>query len=204
MQQAKHVPQYFLYPVHVSRTFLLHRSLASALYLLVLRLLARNYRAAFALANAIATDKSYTNGERCIFTYTAEALFDQHPDAVACRLKITHSVSAVPKVKELLPWDTTNCMATLVLNLQSISAATRMANRELLQLLKLCCTSNTDDEFSAAKGHTEYKCALVNNFEALLSSEAGEQIDLQLPTPSKGSGWPYENNQLVRSLPRKV
>ena len=200
LQQAKHVPQYFLYPVHVSRTFLLHRSLASALYLLVLRLLARNYRAAFALANAIATDKSYTNGERCIFTYTAEALFDQHPDAVACRLKITHSVSAVPKVKELLPWDTTNCMATLVLNLQSISAATRMANRELLQLLKLCCTSNTDDEFSAAKGHTEYKCALVNNFEALLSSEAGEQIDLQLPTASKGSGWPYENNQLVYAL----
>ena len=153
LQQAKHVPQYFLYPVHVSRTFLLHRSLASALYLLVLRLLARNYRAAFALANAIATDKSYTNGERCIFTYTAEALFDQHPDAVACRLKITHSVSAVPKVKELLPWNTTNCMATLVLNLQSISAATRMANRELLQLLLAGWRQPTRRASSASRTH---------------------------------------------------
>jgi hypothetical protein len=81
---AKHVDKCFLYPVHVSKTFLLHRSLASALYLLVLRLLNRNYRAAFALANAISTDKKYSSAEGCIFAYLQEALYDQHPDAVAC------------------------------------------------------------------------------------------------------------------------
>jgi hypothetical protein len=197
---AKRVPGYFLYPVHVSKTFLLHRSLASALYLLVLRFLARNYEATFALADAIATDKSYNKAERCIFMYVAEALFDQHPDAVSCRLRITHSVSAVPKVKELIPWDTTTAMARLVLSRQSISAATRMLPRDLLQLLKLCCTSVTDDEFSVKKGHTEYKCALVKNYQALLSAEMGEDMTLQLPERSSGSGWPFYNNTLVYAL----
>lgn len=188
------------YPVHVSKTFLLHRSLASSLYLLVLRLLARRYREAFALANAIATDKSYTATERCIFKYTAEAGFDQHPDCISCRLKISHAVSAVPKVKELIPWDTTDCMATLVLSRQLVSAGTRMPQRDLLQLLKLACKSTTGDEFEPTKGHTEYKCALVKNFEALLISEVGEYMDVQLPTRCSGSGWPFENNQLVYAL----
>ena len=102
---AKHVDKYFLYPVHVSKTFLLHRSLASALYLLVIRLLNRNYQAAFALANAIATDKEYSPAERCIFMYVAEASYDMHPDAHSCRLRITHAIATVPKVKEIIPWE---------------------------------------------------------------------------------------------------
>ena len=197
---AKHVDKYFLYPVHVSKTFLLHRSLASALYLLVMRLLNRNYPAAFALANAISTDKEYSSAERCIFAYLEEAVYDQHPDAVATRLKIAHAISAVPNVKQLVPWDCTHCMASLVLSLKSISASTRIPHTDLLQLLKLCCTSRDDDEFSAKKGHTEYKVALVANYKALLSAGNDDNMQLQIPARICGSGWPYLNNKLVYSL----
>jgi hypothetical protein len=197
---AKHVDKCFLYPVHVSKTFLLHRSLASALYLLVLRLLNRNYRAAFALANAISTDKKYSSAEGCIFAYLQEALYDQHPDAVACRLRVANAISAVPKVKQLIPWDCTLCMASLVLSLKSISASTRMPHNDLLQLLELCCTSKDSDEFSAKKGHSEYKVALVANFKALLSADDDDVMQLQIPARICGSGWPHLNNKLVYAL----
>lgn len=198
---AKRVDKYFLYPVHVSKTFLLHRTMQAAIYLLILRLLNRNYQAAFALANAIATDKEYSNAEACIFKYAAEAGFDHHPDAVACRLKISSAVSAVPSVKILTPWDLTVCMSTLVLNLRVISAATRMPHSEMLQLLELCCTSAEDDDYDP-KRHTGHCLALVSNMKALLSSTNSGQMQLKQPARLPGSGWAYVNHKLVYSLDR--
>ena len=196
---AEHVDKYFLYPVHVSKTFLLHRSLASALYLLVLRLLNRNYQAVFSLASAISTDKEYSAGERAIFGYLAEAMYDWNPDCVACRLRVANSISAVPKIDSLIPWDLTECMSSFVLSLSTVSAAARMPHRDILQLLELCCTSVDSDNFTASKGHTEYKIALVANYKALLSAD-GDEMNLQIPPRVCGSGWPYLNSQLVYNL----
>lgn len=198
---AKHVDKYFLYPVHVSKTFLLHRSLASALYLLVLRLLNRNYQDAFSLANAISTDKEYSLAERCIFSYLAEAVFDQHPDANACRLHIAHAIAAVPKVKSIVPWDVTMCMSQMVLSLQSISASTRIPRGAILQLLELCCNSVESDDYNPRKGHNEYKIALVANYKSLLSAaDSDTTMAVALPARTCGNGWPYLNNTLVYKL----
>lgn len=92
-------------------------------------------------------------------------------------------------------------MANLVLSLDAISAATRMPHNDMLQLLKLCCTSITDDEYAPRKGHTEYKIALVANYKALLTSTAEENDTMTLTIPQRvsGSGWPFMSNTLVVS-----
>lgn len=58
---------YFLYPVHVSLSFLFCPTLASSLYLLLLRLLNRNYDEVFRLASTIGTDVEYSKEEDTIF-----------------------------------------------------------------------------------------------------------------------------------------
>jgi hypothetical protein len=50
---------YFLYPVHVSLSFLFSPTLSSSLYLLLIRFLNRAYEQVFRLATTIGTDVAY-------------------------------------------------------------------------------------------------------------------------------------------------
>lgn len=52
--------RYFLYPVHLSLSFLMTKGVNSALYLLLLRFLNRDYAAVNDLTDSIATDTRYT------------------------------------------------------------------------------------------------------------------------------------------------
>ena len=79
---------YFLYPIHVSMSFLVPRGLTSAMYLLLLRLLHRNYAAAFRLAESVASDSSFPTPAKHIFSDLAIANSDYHPDCQACRTKL--------------------------------------------------------------------------------------------------------------------
>ena len=55
---------YFVYPIHVSMSFLMTRGLTSAMYLLLLRLLHRDYAAAFRLAESVASDSAFDTAAR--------------------------------------------------------------------------------------------------------------------------------------------
>lgn len=59
--------RYFLYPIHISMSFLMTKGLDSALYLLNLRLLHRNYATTFRLADAVATDTRFSTAGGCIW-----------------------------------------------------------------------------------------------------------------------------------------
>lgn len=65
--------KYYLYPVHVSLSFMFTPTLASALYLLLLRFLHRDYSQVFQLANAIGTDTTFSAEESNIFQAIGEA-----------------------------------------------------------------------------------------------------------------------------------
>ena len=67
--------RYFLYPVHLSLSFLMPKGVSSALYLLLLRFLARNYDAVVRLTDSIATDTVYSQEGLAIFK-VRNALFD--------------------------------------------------------------------------------------------------------------------------------
>ena len=79
---------YFIYPVHSSCCFLSSRSIASSLYLLVMRLMSRNYRDAYRLIESCACDRLLTAQERQIFDVIGTIKDNYHPDAHACRLKL--------------------------------------------------------------------------------------------------------------------
>jgi hypothetical protein len=59
--------RYFMYPVHVSLSFLLTKGLYSALYLMLLRLLHRDYEEVYRLADSIATDTKLSKEGTNIF-----------------------------------------------------------------------------------------------------------------------------------------
>ncbi len=82
--------RFYLYPIHISLTFVMTRTLNSGLYLLLLRFLHREYDAAFRLCDAVATDaKLSPEGEQTLAQF-GEAAADLHPDAIAVRLKVRY------------------------------------------------------------------------------------------------------------------
>lgn len=93
---------YFIYPVHVSLSFLFTPTLSSALYLTLLRFLNRNYFEVFRLAEVIGTDTGYTPEEKQIFQLLR--VTDRHPDALACSLLI-HSVTQGSEVPQQVSSD---------------------------------------------------------------------------------------------------
>ena len=80
--------RFYLYPIHVSLSFVLTKGLNSALYLLLLRLLHRDYDDAFRLTDSIATDSKLSAEGVYIFDALKFAVDDAHPDAHAVRLKV--------------------------------------------------------------------------------------------------------------------
>ena len=82
---------FYVYPVHVSLCFLYSTTLASALYLLLLRYMGRQYRAVVQLSDTIAsdTDLAAEEAQSVAFLNSPRNSADGHPDAHACRLKIS-------------------------------------------------------------------------------------------------------------------
>eukprot|EP00967_Tisochrysis_lutea_P034907 scaffold41760_cov32-Tisochrysis_lutea.AAC.1 len=97
---SSHVPafRYYIYPVHVSLSFLYSTTLASALYLVLLRYLNRQ------LIDTVGTDASLTKEESNILQFTTcqRNAPDEHPDAIACRLRLSLVMMYAPLT---LPWD---------------------------------------------------------------------------------------------------
>jgi hypothetical protein len=77
-----------MYDVHVSGSFLVSKSLAARIYLVLMRLMARDYVAASRLISACATDTPFDGEERWLMSMVKETADDWHPDAHACRLRL--------------------------------------------------------------------------------------------------------------------
>jgi hypothetical protein len=85
--------RHYLYPVHPSEALLSTPSLAAALYLLLMRFMARQYADVFRMVESCVTDMKLTSEEASLYKWLGSLKADHHPDAVACRLKIS-AVSA--------------------------------------------------------------------------------------------------------------
>jgi hypothetical protein len=130
--------RYYLYAVHASRTFLLAQSLGSALYLILLRLLHRDYGAAFRLAETCTVAVPFTPEEQRVFNQFARTLDDCHPDAHACRLKILLSVMHCETGGSACGWEATDEMDRYLLKLPHVSADCRLGREEELDVLRRC------------------------------------------------------------------
>ncbi|CAL1133950.1 unnamed protein product, partial [Cladocopium goreaui] len=125
---------YFKYEVHVSKGFLIAPSFSSAMYLLLLRFLARDYEGVSSLVHAVGTDAELNEEEAQILKVLG-LVEDAHPDALACRCLVTLAVlrSGCP-----LPWDFRQEFAWYVSKISHISARSRLSLDQEAELLNEC------------------------------------------------------------------
>lgn len=158
-QQAMET-RFYSYPIHSSHTFVLPPSLSSTLYLILTSLLARNYAAAMELIVGCNVDVLFTEEEKWIFEQLARTLDDRHPNACACRIRLSlgvaYSDNKVPwKLKpELHDYLSTashvdaSCRLTLE---EETEALTNCHQRSaLLSLRKAYCEHVSDAKAAAA------------------------------------------------------
>eukprot|EP00808_Paulinella_micropora_P008730 g77250.t1 len=119
--------RYFLYPVHVSWSFLMTQGLHPSLYLMLLRFLNRDYEEVFRLADSVATDTKFSKEGKMMFDSLALAGDDFHPDAHACRAKV--SLVTMDSGSKA-PWDLTLELSRFVVKQSHVTANCRMSLQE--------------------------------------------------------------------------
>ena len=101
--------RHYLYTIHLSGTFLTPTSLASTLYMLLLRWMSRRYDKVFQLLPSCFSDTKMEPHEQQIFDLLAgdseyrEIADDGHPDSIACKLKllsVTNGAETTISVKD--------------------------------------------------------------------------------------------------------
>lgn len=153
--------RYYLYPVHVSLSFLMTKGINSALYLLLLRMLHRDYDSAYRLVDSVANDTKLSPEGVLIFDALKIANGDFHPDAHSVRLKV--SLVTIDSDANT-PWDLTQELAHYISKLPHVSATCRLSEREELQLLESDAAVKDDSSPNfSPQLHDQYSMALVKN-----------------------------------------
>ena len=78
----------YLYPVHSSKSFLITPSLASSMYLMVMYFITGAYQEVYKMVESCVSE-DLTSEEAQIFNQLEFLGNDNHPDAHACRLKLS-------------------------------------------------------------------------------------------------------------------
>ena len=195
---------YYLYPVHVSMSFLFAPTLSAGLYLLLTRFLSRNYAEVFRLAETIGTDTELSAEEKLAFHTLGRSNSDNHPNAHACRLKIS-SVTLDAPIS--CPWDLTRQCSRYILKLKHTSLVCRLSLAEEYELLQHCVCDSSDPRFYNAKGQPLYslfEVTIVKNrkyyLKAMLSDPAQTvSVVFTVPRPV-ATRWPVERNYTALGL----
>ena len=205
--------RFFLYPIHVSISFLMTKGLNSALYLMLLRFLHRDYDEVFRLADSVATDTQLNAEGLTIFNAFTTVLDDWHPDAHAGRLKIS-LVTLDSGMSQ--PWDLTIECSRYITKLDCVSSCCRLALSEELQLLDSSSVATSNNHLAYRKdAHVEYSMALCFNrqqqLQALVKGVGGEvaegvgegevgyrtAVACRAPARILTSNWPYYQDNTV-------
>ena len=132
----------YLYPIHNSRSFLVTPSLASSLYLMVMYFITGSYQEVFKMVESCVSEDLNAE-EQQIFNQLEFLGNDFHPDAHACRLKlsvVTVGLGAESKMK--CPWSISAEMEEYVKKHIHVSSACRLTTEEEMLLLQLCSPEN--------------------------------------------------------------
>ena len=124
--------RHYLYPVHISKRFLVLPSLAASLSLLVFKVLHRCYEDAVRLAGSCISDTPLSVEEAQIWRVLEDIGSDTHPDAVGCRLHISRATSGSTM---RVPWCVGTQLATYCQLLHKISSCCRLSVDEEMVLL---------------------------------------------------------------------
>ena len=134
----------YMYPIHNSRSFLVTPSLASSMYLMVMYFITGSYQEVFKMVESCVSEE-LTAEEKQIFDQLEYLGNDMHPDAHACRLKlsvVTVGLGGDDSMK--CPWSVAEEMEEYCKKHPYVSSACRLSTEEELLLLQLCTPSARD------------------------------------------------------------
>eukprot|EP01060_Flectonema_neradi_P006280 TRINITY_DN1420_c0_g1_i1.p1 TRINITY_DN1420_c0_g1~~TRINITY_DN1420_c0_g1_i1.p1 ORF type:complete len:4698 (+),score=1051.93 TRINITY_DN1420_c0_g1_i1:123-14216(+) len=152
--------KYYLYPVHVSLSFMFTPTFASALYLLYLRLLYRDYEEVFRIATTIGTDTSLSKEEEQIFN--RYSVNDAHPNILACFIKIGLLMNDGPVNCQ---WYMPKITAMMLVRQSKVSTSCKLSTKEELRTLAIC--EEIQQQMEILKGFREES---PETFESLAST----------------------------------
>ncbi len=125
---------HYIYPIHISRAFLFTPTIESAMYLLLLRLLHKQYQDAFQLAESCVSDIMTSSVEASHFwDLIQDQQDDLHPNAHAVRLKLAF---VAINLGYPVSWDITTELSFYISKLGSLSAMCRLSAQEEYYLLQ--------------------------------------------------------------------
>ncbi|KAG6965311.1 hypothetical protein JG687_00005501 [Phytophthora cactorum] len=133
-QQAMET-RFYTYPVHSSNTFLLPSSLSSTLYLILTSLLTRNYAAAMELIMGCNVDVKFTDEEKRVFDQLAKTLDDRHPNACACRIRLSLGIAYSDNKA---PWKVSGELHDYVTTSGHVDASCKLTLEEEKEALAHC------------------------------------------------------------------
>eukprot|EP00466_Bigelowiella_natans_P012371 jgi/Bigna1/86051/estExt_fgenesh1_pg.C_70337 len=81
--------RYSVFPIHVSRAFIMPQNLVDSLYLALHFVLQRRFEDASRLIESCESDMPLSDSERCVLKFWEAIAHDTHPDTVACKLKLS-------------------------------------------------------------------------------------------------------------------
>jgi hypothetical protein len=117
--------RFYIYPVHLSGTFLQTQSLASAFYLVLLFLMKREYEAAARLMSSCFTDTAFSTEEKWVMKLIrATAEDDKHPDAHAVRLRLA---LVCYECGEEVPWKVEDDLSGYITKYGHVSTVCRLS-----------------------------------------------------------------------------
>jgi len=153
--------RYYMYPVHLSRAFIFATTLSSALYLLLMRFLFRQYGEVCRIAESCTSDTPLSSSEYQTFQELAACNDDYHPDAYACRLRLWLATMGCREVMKC-PWDLASNLKFYLQKRRFVSAACRLAPAEEALLLHECKSRAMDSMMVTRQYYLELTSSLTN------------------------------------------
>ncbi|CAI5729997.1 unnamed protein product [Peronospora destructor] len=133
-QQAMET-RFYTYPVHSSNTFLLPSSLSSTLYLILISLLTRNYATAIEFIMGCNVDVKFTDEEKRVFGQLSKTLDDRHPNACACRIRLSLGIAYS---ENRAPWKLSDELYDYLTTSQHVEAPCKLTLEEEGEALAHC------------------------------------------------------------------
>lgn len=188
--------RFFLYPLHISHSFLTTPTQGSAVYLILLLMLNRHYVEAFRVVQSCEADMKLSESDAWLLQELEKAAHDHHPNAHACRLKLS---LVMMHCGEKYPWHIQDEYKQYLAKYNMVSDACRISADEEIYLLKHVRSGAEFEELEDEHGkdELEYKPQFLDtelsNRLAYLLAQSGERDSAE---PLSGSSSDMRLDQL--------
>mmetsp|Transcript_7246 Transcript_7246/g.21392 ORF Transcript_7246/g.21392 Transcript_7246/m.21392 type:complete len:5155 (-) Transcript_7246:1654-17118(-) len=174
--------RYLLLPVHVSLSFIRTPTLASALYLLLLRFLNRDYEDLQRLVISVSTDTELQAEEAAILTEIS-SVRDDHPNAHAARLHLSLSLADAPlSVKHTISWDVPDNLYKYLCKLSHVAMRSRLTKDQERTIVEIAIDQIAKEDVIRQKLKSLSKKELQEFFNYLFNAAKQEEITHQEKT----------------------